>query len=107
MSDEPQDARVSAGSYPPGHAPRLTIEEINGVIEGETYANFGTLIICVLSLRNGTKITGESDCVYPENYDAERGRKIARDKAVAKLWSLEGYLLAQRRHENELRYAGN
>lgn len=54
------------------------------------------LTFCVLVLRNGFTVTGESACASPENFDAELGRKIARQNAVAKIWPLEGYLLKQR-----------
>ncbi|MCR5894468.1 MULTISPECIES: Gp49 family protein [Burkholderia] len=57
------------------------------------------LTFCVLVLRNGFTVTGESACASPENFDAEIGRKIARANAVAKIWPLEGYLLKQRLHE--------
>jgi len=33
------------------------------------------LTFCVLMLRNGFTVTGESACVSPENFDAEIGRK--------------------------------
>src|SRR5574337_850081 len=36
------------------------------------------LTFCVLILRNGFTVTGESACVSPENFNAEIGRKIAR-----------------------------
>lgn len=51
------------------------------------------LTFCVLTLRNGFTVTGESACVSPENFDAEIGRKIARQKAVEKIWPLMGYEL--------------
>ena len=54
---------------------------------------------CVLFLRNGFTVTGESACASPENFDAEIGRKIARANAVQKIWQLEGYLLKQRLSE--------
>lgn len=54
------------------------------------------LTFCVLVLRNGFTVTGESACASPENFDAEIGRKIARQNAVQKIWPLEGYLLKQR-----------
>ncbi|HKT89498.1 MAG TPA: Gp49 family protein [Candidatus Sulfotelmatobacter sp.] len=57
------------------------------------------LTFCVLVLRNGFTVTGESACASPENFDAEIGRKIARDNAKNKIWLLEGYLLKQRLHE--------
>lgn len=58
--------------------------------------NLYLLTFCVLVLRNGFTVTGESACASPENFDAELGRKIARQNAVAKIWPLEGYLLKER-----------
>ena len=40
------------------------------------------LTFCVLVLRNGFTVTGESACASPENFDAEIGRRIARENAV-------------------------
>jgi hypothetical protein len=51
------------------------------------------LTFCVLVLRNGFTVTGESACASPENFDAEIGRKIARQNAVQKIWPLMGYAL--------------
>ena len=51
------------------------------------------LTFCVLVLRNGFTVTGESACASPENFDAELGRKIARQNAVQKIWPLMGYEL--------------
>jgi hypothetical protein len=51
------------------------------------------LTFCVLVLRNGFTVTGESACASPENFDAEVGRKIARANAVNKIWPLMGYEL--------------
>jgi len=53
----------------------------------------GLLTFCVLVLRNGFTVTGESACASPENFDAEVGRKIARANAVDKIWPLMGYEL--------------
>ncbi|WP_215600113.1 Gp49 family protein [Bordetella hinzii] len=51
------------------------------------------LTFCVLVLRNGFTVTGESACASPENFDAEIGRNIARQNAVQKIWPLMGYEL--------------
>lgn len=56
------------------------------------------LTFCVLILRNGFTVTGESACASPENFDAELGRKIARQNAVSKMWPLMGYELKERLH---------
>lgn len=59
------------------------------------------LTFCVLTLQNGFTVTGESACASPENFDAEIGRKIARENAINKVWMLEGYLLKQHLHEEK------
>lgn len=51
------------------------------------------LTFCVLVLKNGFTVTGESACASPENFDAEIGRKIARQNAVQQIWPLMGYEL--------------
>ena len=51
------------------------------------------LTFCVLVLRNGFTVTGEIACASSENFDAEIGRKIARQNAINKIWPLMGYEL--------------
>ena len=69
------------------------------VNEGNPMENFllpeslRLLTFCVLVLRNGFTVTGESACASPENFDAEIGRKIAHANAVQKIWPLMGYEL--------------
>lgn len=58
----------------------------------------GLLTFCVLILKNGFTVTGESACASPENFDAELGRKIARRNAVDKIWPLMGYELRSKLH---------
>ncbi len=66
---------------------------INGALNGcamrPVPAELGLLTFCVLVLRNGFTVTGESACASPANFNAEIGRKIARDNAVAKIWPLQ------------------
>ena len=54
------------------------------------------LTFCVLVLRNGIKVTGESACVSEANFDAQVGRQLARANAISKMWSLLGFRLADR-----------
>lgn len=54
------------------------------------------LTFCVLVLKNGFTVTGESACASPENFDAEIGRKIARQNAEQKVWPLMGYALKEK-----------
>lgn len=99
------------------NAPRVTPQRIEEVIASEHYFTadqgavhtsavnscevipshaLGLLTFCVLVLKNGFTVTGESACASPQNFDAELGRKIARQNAVNKVWQLEGYLLRER-----------
>ena len=59
-------------------------------------ATLDLLTFCVLVLKNGFTVTGESACASPENFDKEIGRKIARANAEQKIWPLMGYELKQR-----------
>ena len=56
----------------------------------------GLLTFCVLVLRNGFTVTGESACASPENFNSEIGRRIARENAVSKVWPLLGYALKEK-----------
>jgi len=59
-----------------------------------SWTNLDHITICVLILRNGTKIVGVNEGpVSRANFDAELGRKLARDKAVDQIWPFLGYVL--------------
>lgn len=75
-----------AADYAPGARNTVTVP-------GELPSALHLLTFCVLTLRNGFTVTGESACASPENFDAEIGRKIARQNAVAKIWPLLGFRL--------------
>jgi hypothetical protein len=81
-------------------APRITPEQVDACIKSEQYYVFPgvTLTVCCLELQNGYTVTGESACASPENFDAELGRKIARNNARNKIWGLEGYRLRSELH---------
>ena len=51
------------------------------------------LTFCVLVMKNGSTVTGESSCASYANFDPELGKKIARTNAIAKAWPLMGYEL--------------
>lgn len=100
---------VPADVYPdgsPGKPGRtgtnlLTAHQARGMLahvsaaEAQT-SSLGLLTFCVLVLRNGFTVTGESACASPENFNAEIGRRIARENAVAKIWPLLGFALKER-----------
>ena len=92
-------------------APRITPADLEANIAGEFSFTVGNaaralqcpvseaadlLTICVLTLKNGFTVTGESACASTENFDAELGHKIARQNAVNKVWPLMGYALKER-----------
>jgi hypothetical protein len=60
---------------------------------GMAIDSLAVLTFCVLVLRNGFTVHGHSACASPENFDAEIGRKIARQKAVEQIGPLMGYEL--------------
>lgn len=66
-----------------------------------TERQLGLLTICVLVLKNGFTVTGESACAFPENFDNAIGRKVAREKAIEKIWPLLGFMLRDQLHEQE------
>ena len=114
MSDKAIEQEIQAKGLT---APRVTPQRIQDVIASEHYFTardgciggelvqgqqvhdirgvdaLSLLTFCVLVLKNGFTVTGESACASPENFDAEVGRKIARQNAVQKIWPLMGYEL--------------
>lgn len=80
---------------------KITLEQINSKIKGESYIVLpdGRSTLCMLSMENGFTITGVSACVDPANFNMATGRDIAKEDALGKIWSLEGYLLAERLHQ--------
>ena len=77
----------------------IKAKHTGGEVNYQPHESLSLLTFCVLVLRNGFTVTGESACASPENFDPEIGRKIARENAVNKIWMLEGYLLKQRLSE--------
>lgn len=112
MSDNQIEQEIQAKGLT---APRITPTDIEANIASEHYftaadgvhaeaqgrmvptdpydRSLDLLTFCVLVLKNGFTVTGESACASPENFDAELGRKIARQNAINKVWPLMGYEL--------------
>lgn len=51
------------------------------------------LTLCVLVLNNGFTVVGKSACASPENFNADIGRRLAREDAIRQMWPLLGYEL--------------
>ncbi len=93
-------------------APRVTLDDVNNNIGAEYYTtldkalghnvptdpswNLGVITLCVLVLRNGFVVIGEAAPASPDNFDAALGQKIAKQKAIDKVWPLMGYALKDR-----------
>ena len=47
----------------------------------------------MLVLRNGFTVTGQSACADPAKFNADMGRKLAREDAIRQCWKLLGFRL--------------
>lgn len=99
MSDELEKELQAKGLNAPRLSPTLIMETI--VLEHYYVFPGTTLTVCCLELKNGYCVIGESASTSPENFDKEIGRKIAKNKAVGKIWALEGYLLKEMMHRGK------
>ena len=55
----------------------------------------------MFTLKNGFVIVESSSCVSPENYDADIGKEICRERALNKIWELEGYKLQSKLYQEK------
>lgn len=119
MNDQAIEQEIQAKGLT---APRVTPADIEANIASEHYFTASQALIgntrgsewqatpkeldlltfCVLVLRNGFTVTGESACASPENFDEEIGRSVARINAIGKVWPLMGYALKERLNECRL-----
>jgi hypothetical protein len=86
---------------------RVSLASIEKKIVGEFYfrgsdlladsdllaSALGLLTICVLVTETGFTFVGKSAPVEAANFNAEFGRKLAREDAIRQIWPMEGYLL--------------
>ncbi len=81
-------------------------EEFNSLPEGERFINppqqLDLLTFCVIVLKNGFTVTGESACASPENFNAKIGQKVAYGNAREKIWELEDYLLKEKLYQESI-----
>lgn len=124
MNEQQTEAAIQAAGKT---APRVTPADVDAAIVSEHYftalegwegmvsrrlwpspgpaqppVSLGLLTFCVLVLRNGFTVTGESACASPENFDAQIGRDIAYKNAREKVWPLLGYALCDKLEGNPL-----
>ena len=91
--------------------PRVALADIEAAIAGEYWmtgdqAAAGSpimeplkiLTICILVMKNGFTVIGHSAPASPDNFNAELGRKFARENAMRQLWPLMGFALRESLH---------
>lgn len=71
------------------------VGNVRAGVSDEGLVSLDLLTFCVIRLKNGFTVTGESACASPENFDAEIGKQIARQNAEQKIWPLMGYQLKE------------
>lgn len=77
-------------------APKITPEDLEALIVHEEYwhPEFAPhFTVCLLMTEHGFIVSGESAPASPENYDDNLAKHYAREKAINKLWPMEGYRL--------------
>lgn len=92
-------------------APRITPELLDENIVAINYLNVGDAILrtgqqpdhvshhlltlCILVLKNGFTITGQSACASPANFNKEIGERLALADAKRQVWPLMAYRLKE------------
>ena len=54
------------------------------------------LTICIIVMKNGFTVIGKAAPADAANFDADLGKKFAREDAIRQIWPLEGYALRDR-----------
>jgi Phage protein (N4 Gp49/phage Sf6 gene 66) family len=65
----------------------------NGLRTTVPHDSLKLLTICVITLKNGFSVRGESACASPENFNKELGQRLAYENAFSHLWPLFGFKL--------------
>lgn len=60
------------------------------------FPDLGRVTLCVMVLKNGFVAVGQSACADIANFDAELGRKLAREDALRQAWPVVMSYLQER-----------
>lgn len=111
LAKDLEAAIVAAGA---NVAPRITMDDIEANIKGQVFftgaegykgssgmdalgliggSSLSLLTLCVITLNNGFTVVGQSACASPQNFNADIGKRIAREDAIRQIWPLMGYEL--------------
>jgi hypothetical protein len=82
-------------------APRVRPQDLDDAIDPHVAVQYhvfpgSNTTVCLLTMKNGFTVVGESSCVDPTNFDEEIGREVAYKDARNKLWPLLGFALRER-----------
>lgn len=71
---------------------KLTQKHIEDQVVKKEFSKQGEkTTVCLLTLNNGFEVMGTSACIDPKNYSKAVGEDLAYEKALDKVWELEGY----------------
>lgn len=59
------------------------------------------LTLCVIKMKNGFTVVGESSCADPANFDKYVGEQLAFENAKKKMWPLLGFRLKDQMAQTE------
>ena len=77
----------------------ITLDWIKKQIKKTEFTKMGEkTTICVITLQNDFEVVGTSACVDKNNFNHIIGENLAYDKAIEKIWELEGYWLQCKLH---------
>lgn len=81
---------------------KVSMSDMLAKIKSTTYTLLpnGKTTVCQIILENGFSIEGASACVDIKNYNQALGEKYSFEKAVEKMWELEGYLLTEKIYQS-------
>jgi hypothetical protein len=105
MSIEETDRESAAVAISP--TTRVSLEDIRHEIAAEYFTTgrqiapdgprpLDVLTVCILVMQNGFTIIGKAAPADEKNFNAELGRKFAREDAIRQAWPLMGYALRER-----------
>lgn len=66
----------------------LEVDDLEAIVCEPIPSDLGRLTVCVLVLKGGHLVTGESMCLNLEDFDAQIGIDEARKVALEKVWAL-------------------
>ena len=72
---------------------KISKEEIESLIQDIEYTQNGLLVIAVATIKNTNnfKVLAYSGTIDSDNFDLEKGKEVAYNNVLNKIWELEGY----------------